>query len=103
MECASVRVRIGVVLQDVDEAGMRLALAEVEAAEVPVGAVILQGEGIEMLAVRQAAIPYAGEVLEWSNRHDWKSCVSFLDTEGSNPSLSANLQSWQFSMMTVGQ
>ena len=44
-----------------------------------------------------------GEVLEWSNRHDWKSCVSFLDTEGSNPSLSANLQSWQFSMMLVGQ
>ena len=25
----------------------------------------------------------------WLNRHDWKSCVSFLDTEGSNPSLSA--------------
>ncbi len=77
MECAPVRVQIGVVLQDVDEAGMRLALAEAKVAEaggeVPVGAVILRGEEVvgcghnrtrqdndptahaEMLAIRQAA------------------------------------------------
>ena len=27
--------------------------------------------------------------LSWSKAHDWKSCVPFKGTEGSNPSLSA--------------
>ena len=31
---------------------------------------------------------FGGEVREWLNRHDWKSCVP-QGTEGSNPSLSA--------------
>ena len=32
---------------------------------------------------------YCGQVSEWSNEHDWKSCVPLKGTEGSNPSLSA--------------
>ena len=28
--------------------------------------------------------------LSWSKAHDWKSCVPYKGTEGSNPSLSAN-------------
>ena len=27
--------------------------------------------------------------LSWSKAHDWKSCVPYKGTEGSNPSLSA--------------
>ena len=30
-----------------------------------------------------------GEVTEWPIVHDWKSCVPYKGTEGSNPSLSA--------------
>ena len=30
-----------------------------------------------------------GRVSEWSNEHDWKSCVRQKRTEGSNPSPSA--------------
>ncbi len=33
-----------------------------------------------------------GEVSEWSKEHAWKVCVRHKRTEGSNPSLSANLQ-----------
>ena len=29
---------------------------------------------------------------EWSKAHDWKSCVPPKGTEGSNPSLSANMK-----------
>ena len=32
-----------------------------------------------------------GEVTEWPIVHDWKSCVPYKGTEGSNPSLSANV------------
>ena len=32
-----------------------------------------------------------GEVTEWPIVHDWKSCVPYKGTEGSNPSLSAKV------------
>ena len=31
--------------------------------------------------------------LSWSKAHDWKSCVPYKGTEGSNPSLSAKKES----------
>ena len=34
--------------------------------------------------------------LSWSKAHDWKSCVPYKGTEGSNPSLSAKKESSLF-------
>ena len=34
--------------------------------------------------------------LSWSKAHDWKSCVPYKGTEGSNPSLSAKKRVFTF-------
>jgi hypothetical protein len=47
------------------------------------------GRSVEDLA---SAVNNSGEVSEWLKEHAWKACVSVPGTEGSNPSLSANLQ-----------
>ena len=36
------------------------------------------------------AIPFPGEMSEWSKEHAWKVCIPLKGIEGSNPSLSAN-------------
>ena len=35
-------------------------------------------------------VKFYGELSEWSNEHDWKSCIRHKRIGGSNPPLSAN-------------
>lgn len=50
--------------------------------------------------ILRARLTIPGQVPEWSNGHDWKSCVLQKGTEGSNPSLSATPDG-QDSLVTV--
>lgn len=47
----------------------------------------IRGKGLTFLHVFAIIVKHHsyGELAEWSKAHDWKSCVPFKGTQGSNP------------------